>query len=96
MIDRILRTEPVRLYSIGVAFFAVAAYFVPSGAWPLVIGLLAAILGLGEGARSQVFSRDTHEAQIDHLVTITAAMPDPDDIPTTGAPRGRDANGRFA
>lgn len=37
-------------------------------------------------ARSQVVPVVTHEEHLDHLVTITAALPDPDDVPSTGSP----------
>lgn len=93
MIDRILRTEPVRLYAIGGALVALGAYFIPSGAWPLVIALLAAVLGLGEGVRSQVWSQAGHELDIERAVA--EVLPE-DPEPIAGSPRKRAANGRFA
>lgn len=84
MLDRLLRTEPVRLYSICTAAAALAAYFLPSGAWPLVLGLAAAILGVGRATRAQVWSQASHDLALDQLVRITAAMPDPDDEPAAG------------
>ena len=54
MIQRILKTEPVRLYSIAMAVVALAAYFVPTNAWPLVLALVASVLGLGHATRSTV------------------------------------------
>lgn len=92
MIDRILRTEPVRLYAILTAAVALAAYFLPSGAWPLVAALGAAALGIGAAPgpvgliRNSVFSQATHKEQLDHLMVITGALPDPDPIPSAGSP----------
>ncbi len=90
MIDRILKTEPVRLYSIAMAAVALAAYFVPTDAWPLVLGLIAAVLGTGQAVRSQVFSKDTHERTVWQGSVFSSKVPtlgvEPDDIPTTGAP----------
>lgn len=85
MIDRILKTEPVRLYSVAVAAVALAAYFVPTDAWPLVLALIAAVLGTGQAVRSQVFSQDTHEA-VAYQRQVFSNKPIDDDIPTTGAP----------
>lgn len=85
MIERILRTEPVRLYSVLAAAVALGVYFLPSGAWPLVLGLVAAVLGVGGAPgrvgviRNSVYSAETHERQLDQLVTIAGALPDPDD-----------------
>lgn len=48
-----VKVEPVRLYAIAVAAVALVAYYVsvPS---ELVLGLVAAILGVGEGVRAAV------------------------------------------
>ena len=72
--SRLLATEPVRLYSIAGAAVAIGAYFVPSGAWPLVLALVAAVLGTGQGVRSLVWSRDTHERELEHATLL--ATPD--------------------
>lgn len=45
--------NPVRLYSIAVAAVALVAFYVTIPA-PLILGLIAAVLGVGEGVRSQV------------------------------------------
>lgn len=46
--------EPVRLYAVASAAAALAAYYLPSGAWPLILGVLAAVLGIGETVRAKV------------------------------------------
>jgi hypothetical protein len=86
VIDRILKTEPVRLYSIAMAAVALAAYFVPTDAWPLILGLIAAVLGTGQAVRSQVFSQDTHERTVWQGQVFSSKLPTPDTEPTTGAP----------
>lgn len=47
-----VKREPVRCYSVLMALCSLAAYFVPSGAWPLLLAVFAATLG--QGVRSQV------------------------------------------
>jgi phosphate/sulfate permease len=56
-VDRFLyaiRTNPVRLYSVAVALVALVAFYVPGLPVALVLGLVGAILGVGEAVRSQV------------------------------------------
>ena len=85
MLDRILRTEPVRLYAVIGAAVAIGAYFIPSGAWPLVLALGAAVLGVGEGVRQQVWSADSHHLIVDQVRAVNG-LPPSDDIPSTGSP----------
>jgi hypothetical protein len=51
---RLIRTEPVRLYSIAVAIAAVVAHYAPEVPTALYLGVVAAVLGLGETVRSSV------------------------------------------
>lgn len=77
MICRLLSAEPVRLYGIVAAAVPLVAYFVPSGAWPLVLPLIAVVLGVGEAARSRVWSPASHELVMEQLMTVTSTVPDP-------------------
>lgn len=78
---KLLDTEPVRLYSIVTAAFAVLAYFAPSGAWPLLLALVAAMLGVGQGVRSQVWSQETHELEVERAQLLGPPGPGPFDAP---------------
>jgi predicted branched-subunit amino acid permease len=49
-----IKNNPVRLYAIAAAALALAAYYMPSLPVVLIMGLVAAILGVGEGVRAQV------------------------------------------
>lgn len=49
-----IKDNPVRIGAIVSAAIALAAYYVPDAPWPLVAGLIAAILGTGELVRSDV------------------------------------------
>ena len=85
--------NPVRLYSIATAGVALGAYFLPSGAWPLVLGLVAAVIGAGAGVRSQVVPTVTVEEHLDtaqRLFHLGGQLPPDDDIKTTGSPPGGD------
>lgn len=59
-----LSTEPVRLYAIAAAALALAAHYLGDLPVPLILGLVAAILGLGEGVRSKV-TPDGHIEWVD-------------------------------
>lgn len=74
---RLLRTEPVRLYSILAAAIPLAAYYAPSGAWPLILALAAAVLGVGRRVRAQVWTQESHDLAMEQLMSITSAVPDP-------------------
>lgn len=80
----IFTREPVRLYSIAAALVAIGAYFVPSGAWPLVLALVAAVVGGGVGVRSQVTPIAAPDTSL--LDRLREDLPEADDIPTTGSP----------
>lgn len=75
MIKWLLRTEPVRIYSVLVAVVALVGYFAPSGAWPLVTAVLAATLG--QQVRNRVWSGESHERTMEQLVSVTSTIPDP-------------------
>lgn len=49
-----LRFNPVRLYSIAVAALAVLAHYNPDVPTALYLGVVAALLGVGEGVRAVV------------------------------------------
>ena len=49
-----IRTNPVRIGAILSAAIALLAHFTPDAPWPLVAGLIAAVLGTGEVVRSDV------------------------------------------
>jgi hypothetical protein len=49
-----LKNNPVRIYSIVVATLALIAFYIPTLPVALVLGLVAAILGVGEGVRAVV------------------------------------------
>jgi hypothetical protein len=80
--------EPVRLYSIAASAIAIGAYFIPSGAWPLVLALVAAVVGGGVGVRQAVTPNVTAEEHIDTAarLALMGRLPPYDDIPTTNAP----------
>ena len=50
----LLKLEPVRVYSVVVALVALAGFYLPSDAWPFVLGIVAAILGVGNSVRARV------------------------------------------
>jgi len=49
-----IKNNPVRVYTVLVAAIAVVAFYVPSIPVALIITLVAAILGVGEGVRAAV------------------------------------------
>lgn len=49
-----LKSNPVRLYAAAVAVVALVAHYVEDLPAPLILGLVAAILGVGEGVRANV------------------------------------------
>lgn len=49
-----IKNNPVRIYAILSAAIAVVAFYVPSLPVALLIALLAAIFGVGEGVRAAV------------------------------------------
>jgi hypothetical protein len=49
-----IKNNPVRLYAIATAALALIAFYAPALPVVLILGLVAAILGVGEGVRSQV------------------------------------------
>lgn len=54
MVDRILN-NPVRLYAVAAAALALVVHYVPSLPTPLILALVAAVLGVGgEAVRRQV------------------------------------------
>lgn len=72
----LLRTEPVRLYATAAALAALGTYFVPSGAWPLVLGVIAALLGTGQQVRNRVWSAESHQQEVDHALLL-GRLPEP-------------------
>lgn len=52
---------PDRLYRVGVALVALIAYFLPSGAWPLVIAVIAAFVGPGVSQLHERTRRDLEQ-----------------------------------
>ena len=52
-----IRTNPVRLFAILSAVVALVAFYVTIPV-PLVLGVFAAILGVGEGVRSKVWPEE--------------------------------------
>lgn len=60
MSPSIFSTEPVRLYAIAAAIVALVVHYVPSLPEPLILTLIAAILGVGgEAVRAKVWP-DSH------------------------------------
>jgi hypothetical protein len=49
-----IKNNPVRLYSIAVASLALIAFYVPTLPVVLILGLVAAVLGVGETVRAHV------------------------------------------
>jgi len=49
-----IKNNPVRLYAIATAALALLVFYVPGLPVVLILGLVAAILGVGEGVRSKV------------------------------------------
>lgn len=49
-----IKNNPTRIYSIIVAGLALVAFYVPDMPTPLILGLIAAVLGTGEVVRAQV------------------------------------------
>lgn len=74
----LISTNPARLYAVVSAALALLVYFVPSIPVELVLGLAAAILGIGEGVQrtedrktSRALSEPVehvHDEQCGHLV----------------------------
>lgn len=52
--QNLLKMEPVRLYAIATAVLALVAFYVPSLPVVLILPVVAAILGVGEGVRARV------------------------------------------
>ncbi|OKI71411.1 hypothetical protein AMK15_01930 [Streptomyces sp. MJM1172] len=46
-----VKANPARVYAVAVAAIALVAYFVPALPTELVLGLVAAVLGLGEAVQ---------------------------------------------
>lgn len=51
---KFLRIEPVRIYAVVTAVLALVAHYNPDLPSPLILGVAAAVLGVGEAVRSQV------------------------------------------
>jgi hypothetical protein len=49
-----LKKNPVRIYSVVVSALALAANYIDNLPIPLILAVVAAILGVGEGVRSKV------------------------------------------
>ena len=49
-----IKTNPVRLFAILSAGLALLAFYAPALPVPLILGLIATILGVGEGVRAKV------------------------------------------
>ena len=49
-----IKTNPVRIYAIVTAALALVAFYVPDIPTVLILGLVAGVLGLGEGVRAAV------------------------------------------
>lgn len=86
---KIFGREPVLWLSAIQAVIALAVGFgldLTGEQQGLIHATSAALLSLI--VRSQVVPVETHDEQLEHLVTIAGAMPDPDDVPATGSPEG--------
>ncbi|CUW30085.1 hypothetical protein [Streptomyces reticuli] len=46
-----IKTHPARIYAVVVAVLALVAHFVPSLPSPLILGVVAAVLGTGEAVQ---------------------------------------------
>ncbi|MEV0445459.1 hypothetical protein AB0I84_08130 [Streptomyces spectabilis] len=46
-----IRTHPARIYAVAVAALALVAHYVPELPTALVLGLVAAVLGIGEAVQ---------------------------------------------
>ena len=49
-----LKTNPVRIYAVATAALALVAHYVEDLPTALVLALVAAVLGVGEGVRAKV------------------------------------------
>jgi hypothetical protein len=68
-----MKFEPVRIYAIAVSALAVVAHYMPDVPTALYLGVVAAVLGLGEGVRSAV----TPNAKV---IVGTTDVPDGGDV----------------
>lgn len=66
----LLRIEPVRIYSIAVAALAIVAFYFPALPVALIVALIAAILGVGEGVRHMVAPMEKVVVHEDDGVTL--------------------------
>lgn len=64
----LLKVEPVRIYSIAVAALAIVAFYFPSLPVALIVALVAAILGVGEGVRHAVTPNERVEVHADDVI----------------------------
>lgn len=63
----LLELEPVRLYSVAAAALALAVHFFPSLPAALILGLVAAILGVGQKVRANVTPTPKVVVSVDDL-----------------------------
>lgn len=66
----IVRREPVRIYNVSVAVAAVIAYFVTDFPVQMLLGAIAAFLGLGEMTRAAVTPNEKVVTTTDDLREI--------------------------
>jgi hypothetical protein len=78
-----LKLEPVRIYAVAVAVLAVVAYYVPNIPTVLYLGVVAAVLGLGESVRAVVTPNS-------RVVVGVADIPDGGDVIVYGPDLGDD------
>ena len=60
-----LRNEPVRLYSLAVAVLALASHYVADLPTPLLLAVVAALLGVGQAVRGKVTPMETPDDHTD-------------------------------
>lgn len=83
----IFKREPVAIVNaVRLVFLAAIAFGLHLSDVQLIASMAALEAVLTLVARQQVVPVVTHDEQLDHLVTIAGAMPDPDDVPATGSP----------
>ena len=73
-----IKDNPVRIGAIVSAAIALAAHYIPDAPWPLVAGLIAAVLGTGELVRSDVAPMSRVAVHVDELTDLEGVFMVPD------------------
>lgn len=56
-----MKLNPTQLYRLVAAVIALVAYFLPSGAWPLVLAIAVVLIGPGVAGVDNRYRRDLEQ-----------------------------------